>query len=146
MALTVGTDTYASLADIQAWNTARGYNGTITEADVLRAMDYIESLPWAYSRYHDRFDPTMVVYTSTALWWDNNPPSGVLNALRLASRMENETPGILMPKTEQRVSREKVDVIEIQYEPGGKKQMFPALLRYIRDYITSGSIINVRLA
>lgn len=146
MALTVGTDTYASLADIQAWNTARGYNGTITEADVLRAMDYIESLPWAYTRYYDRFDPTMVVYTSTALWWDNNPPNGVLNALRLASRMENETPGILMPKTEQRVSSEKVDVIEIQYEPGGKKQMFPALLRYLRDYITSGSVVNVRLA
>ena len=146
MALTVGTDTYASLADIQAWNTARGYTGTITEADVLRAMDYIESLPWAYSRDYDRFDPTMVVYASTALWWDNNPPGGVLNALRLASRMENETPGILMPETEQRVSSEKVDVIEIQYEPGGKKQMFPALLRYLRDDITSGRVVNVRLA
>ena len=146
MTLTVGTDTYESLEDIQAWNTTRGYNGTITEADVLRAMDYIESLPWAYSRDYDRFDPTMVVYTSTALWWDNNPPNGVLNALRLASRMENETPGILMPETEQRISSEKVDVIEIQYEPGGKKQMFPALLRYLRDYITSGSVVNVRLA
>ena len=146
MALTVGTDTYESLADIQAWNAARGYTGTITEAAVLRAMDYIESLPWAYSRYYDRFDPTMVVYTSTALWWDADPPDGVLNALRLASRMENETPGVLMPKTEQRVASEKVDVIEIQYEPGGKKQMFPALLRYLRDYITSCSVVNVRLA
>ena len=146
MTLTVGTDTYESLADIQTWNTARGYTGTITEADVLRAMDYIESLPWSYSRDYDLFDPTMVVYASTALWWDNNPPNGVLNALRLASRMENETPGILMPETEQRVSSEKVDVIEIQYEPGGKKQMFPALLRYLRDYITSGSVVNVRLA
>ena len=50
MALTVGTDTYASLADIQAWNETRGYTGIITEADVLRAMDYIESLPWANSQ------------------------------------------------------------------------------------------------
>ena len=146
MALVLGENTYESLADIQTWNTARGYTGTITEADVLRAMDYIESLPWAYSRYYDRFDPTMVVYASTALWWDADPPDGELNALRLASRMENETPGILMPETEQRVSSEKVDVIEIQYEPGGKKQMFPALLRYLRDYITSGSVVNVRLA
>ena len=136
MTLTVGTDTYESLADIQAWNTTRGYNGTITEADVLRAMDYIETMPWADEREDEDSD----------LWWGNNPPNGVLNALRLASRMENETPGILMPKTEQRVSSEKVDVIEIQYEPGGKKQMFPALLRYLRDYITSGSVVNVRLA
>jgi len=145
MALTVGTDTYASLADIQAWNTARGYTGTITEADVLRAMDYIESLPWAYSRHYDRFDPTMT-YDSTDLWWDDDPPDGVLKALKLAARMENENPGILMPETHQRVSKEKVDVIEIEYESGGKQQMFPALLRYLRDYITSGSIINVRLA
>ena len=47
MALVVGENTYASLADIQDWNTARGYTGTIIEADVLRAMDYIENLPWA---------------------------------------------------------------------------------------------------
>lgn len=145
MALVLGENTYESLADIQTWNTARGYTGTITEADVLRAMDYIESLPWAYSIYYSKIDPT-VAYTETTLWWDADPPDGVLNALRLASRMENETPGILMPETEQRVSSEKVDVIEIQYEPGGKKQMFPALLRYLRDYITSGSVVNVRLA
>jgi hypothetical protein len=145
MALTVGTDTYASLADIQAWNAARGYTGTITEADVLRAMDYIESLPWAYSRYYDQYDPT-IAYASTDLWWDDNPPDGVVKALKHASRMENESPGVLMPQTQQRVSKEKVDVIEIEYEPGGNVQMFPALLRYLRDYITSGSVINVRLA
>ena len=38
MALVVGENTYASLAAIQDWNTARGYTGTIIEADVLRAM------------------------------------------------------------------------------------------------------------
>lgn len=136
MALTVGTDTYASLADIQAWNEARGYTGIITKADVLRAMDYIESLPWAYSRTD----------ASTDLWWDDNPPDGVVKALKHASRMENESPGVLMPQTQQRVSKEKVDVIEIEYEPGGNVQMFPALLRYLRDYITSGSVLNVRLS
>ena len=145
MALTVGTDTYASLADIQAWNTARGYTGTIAEADVLRAMDYIESLPWSYSKHYDQYDPSFV-YADTDLWWDDDPPADVIKALNLASRMENETPGILMPETQQRVASEKVDVIEIQYEPGGNVQMFPALLRYLRDYITSGSVLNVRLA
>lgn len=136
MALTVGTDTYASLADIQAWNETRGYTGIITEADVLRAMDYIESLPWANSS----------AYASTDLWWDDDPPDGVVKALKHASRMENESPGVLMPQTQQRVSKEKVDVIEIEYEPGGNVQMFPALLRYLRNYITSGSVLNVRLA
>jgi hypothetical protein len=136
MALTVGIDTYATLADIQAWNTVRGYTGTITEADVLRAMDYIESLPWAYARTDDDSD----------LWWDDDPPDAVVTTLKHAARMENETPGVLMPETQQRVASEKVDVIEIEYEPGGNQQMFPALLRYLRDYVTSGSVVNVRLA
>jgi hypothetical protein len=135
MALTVGTDTYATLADIQAWNTARGYTGTITEADVLRAMDYIESLPWADERGDDDSD----------LWWGDDPPDAVVTALKHAARMENESPGVLMPETQQKVAREKVDVIEIEYEPGGNQQMFPALLRYLRDYVTSSSVINVRL-
>ena len=55
------------------------------------------------------------------------PPDGVVKALKHASRMENESPGVLMPQTQQRVSKEKVDVIEIEYEPGGNVQMFPAL-------------------
>jgi hypothetical protein len=136
MPLTVGVDTYATLADIQSWNEARGYTGTITEADVLRAMDYIESLPWADERADDDSD----------LWWGDDPPDAVVKALKHAARMENETPGILMPETQQRVAREKVDVIEIEYEPGGNQQMFPALLQYLRGYVTSGSVINVRLA
>jgi hypothetical protein len=135
MALTVGTDTYATLADIQAWNTARGYTGAITEADVLRAMDYIESLPWADERGDDDSD----------LWWGDDPPDAVVTALKHAARMENESPGVLMPETQQKVAREKVDVIEIEYEPGGNQQMFPALLRYLRGYVASSSVINVRL-
>lgn len=136
MPLTVGVDTYATLADIQSWNEARGYTGTITEADVLRAMDYIESLPWSEARADDDSD----------LWWGDDPPDAVVTALKHASRMENESPGVLMPQTQQRVSKEKVDVIEIEYEPGGNVQMFPALLRYLRTYVTSGSVLNVRLA
>ena len=136
MALVVGENTYASLADIQAWNTARGYTGTIVEADVLRAMDYIESLPWADEREDADSD----------LWWDEDPPDAVVTALKHASRMENEDPGILMPQTRQRIAREKVDVIEIQYESGGNQQIFPALLRFLRGYISSGNIITVRLA
>ena len=136
MSLTVGTDTYASLADIQDWNTARGYTGTIAEADVLRAMDYIENLPWADEREDADSD----------LWWGDDPPKAVVDALCYAARMENEEPGILMPETRQRIAKEKVDVIEIQYESGGNQQIFPALLRFLKGYITSGNIITVRLA
>ena len=136
MSLTVGTDTYASLADIQDWNTARGYTGTIAEADVLRAMDYIENLPWADEREDDDSD----------LWWDEDPPKAVIDALCYAARMENEEPGILMPETRQRIAREKADVIEVEYESGGNQQIFPALQRFLRGYVQGGNVITVRLA
>ena len=136
MALVLWTDTYASLADIQAWNDARGYTGTITEAAVLRAMDYVENLPWN--------DPP--VDEDADLYWNDDPPKAVVNALCLASRMEQDETGVLMPTTAQKVKSEAVDVIRIEYESGGNQQMFPALQRYLRGYVQGGNIITVRLA
>ena len=136
MALVVGENTYASLADIQDWNTARGYTGTIIEADVLRAMDWLEAQNWADERADADSD----------LWRGEDPPKAVVDALCYAARMENEEPGILMPQTRQRIAREKVDVIEIQYESGGNQQIFPALQRFLRGYVQGGNVITVRLA
>ena len=136
MALVVGTDTYATLADIQAWNDARGYTGTITEAAVLRAMDYIENLPWN--------DPP--VDEDADLYWGDDPPKAVINALCLASRMEQDEAGVLMPSTEKRVASESVDVISVSYESGGSTSTFPALQRFLRGYVQGGNIITVRLA
>ena len=135
MALTVGTDTYASLADIQAWNTARGYTTTITEAAVLRAMDYIENLPWN--------DPPV---EGADLYFGDDPPKAVVNALCLASRMEQDEAGVLMPSTEKQVVSESVDVLSITYAPGGSTSTFPALQRFLRGYVQGGNIITVRLA
>lgn len=135
MALTVGTDTYASLADIQAWNTARGYTTTITEAAVLRAMDYIENLPWN--------DPPV---EGADLYWGDDPPKAVVDALCMASRMENIEAGVLMPSTQTRVKSEAVDVIRVEYESGGNQQTFPALQKFLRGYVQGGNVITVRLA
>ena len=121
------------LNDVNEWIDARGYENVVTDADVLRAKDYLKTLPWL-----DDYEPE----------WDDHSDweEGIFSALCYAARMENEEPGILMPQTRQRIAREKVDVIEIQYESGGNQQIFPALLRYLKGYITSGNIITVRLA
>ena len=141
MALVVGENTYASLVDIQAWNTARGYTATINEAAVLRAMDYIESLNWV-----NPDDVGVTVSETATLYWGDNPPQSVINALCMAARMEHETSGVLMPKTQKRVKSEAVDVIRIEYEGGGSRQDFPAISRLLRGFVYSGSVIKVRLA
>ena len=135
MALTVGTNTYATLADIQAWLDARGYSVTATEAAVLRAMDYIETLPWADEREDEDSD----------LWWDDDPPDAVVNALCQATRLEVDTPYVLQSDSEQRVKRQKVDVIEIEYESGGERISFPIITRYLGSLLQAGNILSLRL-
>jgi len=135
MALVVGENTYATLADIQAWLTARGYSVTATEAAVLRAMDYIETLPWADEREDDDSD----------LWWGDDPPDAVVNALCQAVRLEVETPYVLQSDSQQRVKRQKVDVIEIEYESGGQQITFPIITRYLGSLLQAGNILALRL-
>ena len=135
MALVVGTNTYATLADIQAWLTARGYGVTVTEAAVLRAMDYIETMPWADAREDEDSD----------LWWADDPPQAVIDALCQATRLEVETPYALQPDSQQLVKRQKVDVLEIEYESGGQRMTFPIIERYLGSLITAGNIFSLRL-
>lgn len=135
MALVVGENTYASLADIQAWLDVRGYSATATEAAVLRAMDYIETMPWADEREDEDSD----------LWWDIAPPQAVVNALCQATRLEVETPYVLQSDSQQRVKRQKVDVIEIEYESGGERASFPIIDRYLGSLITAGNVFSLRL-
>jgi hypothetical protein len=135
MALVVGENTYASLSDIQDWLDDRGYSVTATEAAVLRAMDYIESLPWADEREDEDSD----------LWWGDDPPDAVVNALCQATRLEVDTPYTLMTDSEQRVKREKVDVIEVEYESGGMKTMHPIITRYLGSLLQAGNVFSLRL-
>jgi hypothetical protein len=135
MALVVGENTYASLEDIQAWLDSRGYEVTATEASVLRAMDYIESLPWADEREDEDSD----------LWWDDDPPDAVINALCQAVRLEVDTPYTLMTDSEQRVKRQKVDVIEVEYESGGMKTQHPIITRYLGSLLQAGNVFSLRL-
>lgn len=136
MALVVGENTYATLADIQAWLDDRDYSVTVTDATVLRAMDYIESMPWADERVDEDSD----------LWWDDDPPQAVIDALCQATRLEVSTPFGLMPDSEERVKRQKVDVIEIEYESGGQKKRFPVVDRYLRGLIIPNNVFRLKLA
>jgi len=129
MALTLYTDTYYSVDDIQAWLDARGYSVTVTEAAVLRAMDYIESLPWASEREDETSD----------LFWNEDPPDAVIAALCQASRLEVETPQTLFQDSAQRIKRKKIDVLETEYESGGYTKTHDIIQQYLGSYLRSFS-------
>ena len=121
------------LNDVSDWINDRGYEIIATDADILRAKDYLKALPWLDDCKPDWDDHSE---------WD----AAIFSALATATLMEVQSPGVLMPTTAQRIASEKVDVISITYESGGNQQMFPALQRFLRGYVQGGNVITVRLA
>ena len=124
MTLEVGTDTYASVDDIQAYLDARGHALEVTEAAVLRAMDYIESLPWTTTPV-------------CALHWGSAPPPGVVSALCDAVRIETETPHALAPTSEQGLKAMSVGPISLNFGGGEGKETFPSILRHLQGLLVS---------
>ena len=121
------------LVAVEDWIVDRGHTDTVEQKDLNRALDYLQSLPWAPDKEPDWDDHSE---------WD----AAIFSALATATLMEVQSPGVLMPTTAQRVKSEAVDVIRIEYESGGNQQMFPALQRFLRGYVQGGNVITVRLA
>ena len=132
MALVVGTNTYATLEDIQAHLSARGYVLTVTEASVLRAMDYIEALPWVPSTEE----------ITTPLRWGTTPPAGVISALCEAVRIELTTPNALSPLSEQKLKSLAVGPLSLTFGGDEGSTHFPSIARWLSGLLSSPNIIT----
>lgn len=135
MPLVVGTDTYKSVEDIQAWLTARGYLLVATEASVIRAMDFIESLPWVASETE----------ITTPLRWGEDPPSGVVSALCEAVRLELVSPGTLNPESNLSLKDVTVGPISVTFGQGEGKESMPSIYRHLRGLLMSSATIRLAL-
>ena len=155
MSLIVGENTYADLSTIQAYFDSMGYDETATSGAVLRAMKYIESqrfkgipttadqdLKWP--RRYVSYDGYDIPETEV--------PVKLINALCEATYIETKIPGKLTPLFHERgVRKEKIDVIEIEYDPISddtfmSKPEFPVLELMLIGLIGSkGAITNIKM-
>jgi hypothetical protein len=135
MALEVGVDTYKSVVDIQSWLTARGYALVVTEGAVLRAMDFLESLPWIAPASE----------ATTPLRWGDAPPNGVILALYEAVRLELTSPGSLNPETSQNIKALSVGPVSLTFGQGEGKEGMPSIYRHLRGLLASSNIIRLAL-
>ena len=148
-------NSYASVGTVDAYHTSRGnatWTGDTTpkEAAILRAMDYIEGMPWKGQR---------AIYTSTLEWPRLNDldrsgypiaadtvPQGVILALCAAALVELVTPGALAPVLERggMVKREKVDVIETEYMDGAPSSTtYPAIMAPLKGLVGAGYVVEL---
>jgi len=114
-----GADSYVSVADYEAWATARGieYDSTLVESQILRAMDYIESLHFIGQKSTKaqplQFPRVGVVVDGYELDYDEIP---VQLTKAVFESVKAESEGVSqLANIDRRTLREKVGEIEVQY-------------------------------
>ena len=155
MAIIVGTNSYVTEAELTAYATDRGV--TIVAADkavlLIKAMDYIETrmfigtktvynqpLQWPrilcgstlYSQYPLNYNSVPCEYDSATV------PTQIKNAQMIAALLIDS--GYDLQSTlSQAVKREKVDVIEVEYQDNTtSSEQFRSLNDILRPFLQSG--------
>lgn len=154
-AVVANANSYASVATVDAYHSARGntaWSGTdaVKEAAILRAMDFVEGLPWKGQK---------TAYTNPLQWPRLNVvdrsgfavpadsvPQGVVYALCAAALVELVTPGALAPALARggMVKSEKVDVIETTYMDGAPSSTtYPAIMAPLKGLVGAGNVVEL---
>ena len=140
--ITVGTNSYATEAELTTYATDRGLTLTGT-ADVLliKAMDWLELQPFKGSKTVATQDlewPRSNVYVGGALIDETVVPDRIKQA-ELAAAILIDQGADLQPTVEQRVISESVaGAVSVQYsDKGNQSPVFTKLNSLIRDYVTN---------
>ena len=124
-----GAQAYADSADYVAWHTAfygSAPTGSTAEIEgaILRAVAYLNTLKWAGARTNGRgqslaWPRTGVEDCEELAIASDEIPTELIQAQHMLTKAEIDTVGVLAPNASPfAVKREKVDVIEVEYDTG----------------------------
>lgn len=132
MALVVGTNTYVTVAELNAYATARGIILALDEElTLLKAMDYIE----IQSYWGDKTDETQVLEFPRN--GDTVVPEKIKTA-QIITAILIDGGEDMFPTSEQAVKREKIDVIEIEYQDyTNSLKNYPQLSKLLSSFLSS---------
>jgi len=122
-------NTYAAAATVDTYHTNLGNSTWAGDADtkaaaILRAMRFLEGQNWKGTKtdsdYALEWPRTGVVDRNSFELDSDEIPQSLINALCEAALIELVSAGTLRPELSRggMVQREKVDVVEIEYQPG----------------------------
>lgn len=142
MAVTVGTDSYVSEAELTAYATARGV--TITgdlSVLLIKAMDYLETRQFVGCKtvYNQPLQFPRVMALMYELGYDSETvPAPIKNAQMIAAILIDGGYD-LQPVVGRVTKREKVDVLEVEYDDKAPlSSQFTGLQDILRPFIQSG--------
>jgi hypothetical protein len=140
-------DSYVSAAEYEAWADARGieYDDTAVESQILRAMDYIETLVFigekATKAQPLQWPRVGVIVDGYELDY-NEIPAQLKKAVYESVKAESENLSQLA-NVERRTLREKVGEIEVQYaENSNSRTMVIAIDRALRKLVAPAYVVS----
>lgn len=137
MALVVGTDTYNTIEELTAYATARGITLALDEEILLiKAMDYIESRSyWGYKTDSEQ----ELEFPRNG---DETVPAKIKKAQLIAAIIIDSGVDLFAP-IERGIKREKVDIIETEYQTNAAEYVrYPELEALLTPFIYSGFMVN----
>lgn len=137
-----GADSYITVAEYNAWINARITTHTdtdaVVESRILRAMDYVESLPFKGEKKTEAQPLQFPRYglMVDGYWVDSDTiPTVIKKALYEVVYADERGYG-LFADVARKTKREKVDVLEIEYaDNSASRVMIPAAAAYLRKLI-----------
>ena len=159
-AVVANANSYASLDTVTAYHQARGnsdwlHSSEDAEPAILRAMDYLESLPWIGKEYdgpvgatgHQPLQwPRVRVVVNGYTWGCDEVPPQVVKALCEAALIELGNPGALAPELERggMVLSESVDVISTTYASGAPAgTAYNKVKQHLRGLLCSSNVMRL---
>jgi len=151
MSLLVGTDSYVTEAEIQAYADKRGISitGDITILGI-KAMDYIEVQSYKSTKTVStqalQFPRILCSMYSTDCEYDNDEvPNDIKNAQIVAALLVDGG-NDLQPIEGRATKKEKVDVLEVEYmDSASNSNTYTQLDDLLRPFVTSSGLRTVRI-
>jgi regulator of protease activity HflC (stomatin/prohibitin superfamily) len=140
--IVTGANSYVSAAEYIAWADAREieYSSTLLESQILRSMDYIESLPFAGQKSTQDQPlqwPRVGVVVDGYDIDHNEIPEQLRKAVYESVKAESEGVSQLL-NVERQTARERVGEIEVEYSSSsGSSTSVIAIQRAVKKLINS---------
>jgi len=149
MTVTVGTDSYVDESTLTAYATARGLTLTEDTTELLiKAMDWLEIQPFTGTRYE--YDQALQFPRSNYNIYEGDTagevPQEIKNAQMVAAILVDNGYD-LTPVVGRAIKREKIDVIEVEYQDqANDTNLYPQLTFLLKRFLsnTGGSFEVMR--
>ena len=151
--VTVGTDSYASEAELAAYALARGVD-LVGDATVLliQAMDWLESQPFigyrtvagqalCFPRSGFQYPDTEATYFVPTLYNTTIPPR--IKQAQIVAALLIDGGASLLGAVDRAVKSEKVGDLAVEYmDNAGEATRYPQLTMLLRGFVASGFVVS----